>query len=183
MQLSDKKLLKTKAYINGEWLDGDGGDTFAVTDPATGDSIAEVASCGTAETRRAIEAAEAAMLTWRKRSVKDRAGILRKWFNLMMDAQEDLAQILTAEQGKPLAEARGEIAYGANYIEWFAEEGKRVYGDTIPAPSDDKRIVVLEFPECDADPKNRAGVSCRMHSRVQAGQRDTLVCFCLRRAG
>jgi len=146
MQLSDKKLLKTKAYINGEWLDGDGGDTFAVTDPATGDSIAEVASCGTAETRRAIEAAEAAMLTWRKRSVKDRAGILRKWFNLMMDAQEDLAQILTAEQGKPLAEARGEIAYGANYIEWFAEEGKRVYGDTIPAPSDDKRIVVIKQP-------------------------------------
>ena len=146
MQLSDKKLLKTKAYINGEWVDGDGGNTFAVTDPATGDSIAEVASCGTAETRRAIEAAEAAMLTWRKRSVKDRAGILRKWFNLMMDAQEDLAQILTAEQGKPLAEARGEIAYGANYIEWFAEEGKRVYGDTIPAPSDDKRIVVIKQP-------------------------------------
>ncbi len=146
MQLSDKKLLKTKAYINGEWVDGDGGNTFAVTDPATGDSIADVASCGTAETRRAIEAAEAAMLTWRKRSVKDRAGILRKWFNLMMDAQEDLAQILTAEQGKPLAEARGEIAYGANYIEWFAEEGKRVYGDTIPAPSDDKRIVVIKQP-------------------------------------
>jgi succinate-semialdehyde dehydrogenase/glutarate-semialdehyde dehydrogenase len=146
MQLSDKKLLKTKAYINGEWVDGDGGNTFAVTDPATGDSIAEVASCGTAETRRAIEAAESAMLTWRKRSVKDRAGILRKWFNLMMDAQEDLAQILTAEQGKPLAEARGEIAYGANYIEWFAEEGKRVYGDTIPAPSDDKRIVVIKQP-------------------------------------
>ena len=146
MLLSDKKLLKTKAYINGEWVDGDGGNTFAVTDPATGDSIAEVASCGTAETRRAIEAAEAAMLTWRKRSVKDRAGILRKWFNLMMDAQEDLAQILTAEQGKPLAEARGEIAYGANYIEWFAEEGKRVYGDTIPAPSDDKRIVVIKQP-------------------------------------
>jgi succinate-semialdehyde dehydrogenase/glutarate-semialdehyde dehydrogenase len=146
MQLSDKKLLKTKAYINGQWVDGDGGNTFAVTDPATGDSIAEVASCGTAETRRAIEAAEAAMLTWRKRSVKDRAGILRNWFNLMMDAQEDLAQILTVEQGKPLAEARGEIAYGANYIEWFAEEGKRVYGDTIPAPSDDKRIVVIKQP-------------------------------------
>ena len=146
MQLADKNLLKTKAYINGEWVDGEGGGTFAVTDPATGESIADVASCGTAETRRAIEAAEAAMPSWRKRSVKDRAGILRKWFNLMMDAQEDLAQILTAEQGKPLAEARGEIAYGASYIEWFAEEGKRVYGDTIPAPSDDKRIVVIKQP-------------------------------------
>ncbi len=146
MQLSDQSLLKTKAYINGEWVDGEGGGTFAVTDPATGESIADVASCGTAETRRAIESAQAAMLTWRKRSVKDRAGILRKWFNLMMDAQEDLAQILTAEQGKPLAEARGEIAYGASYIEWFAEEGKRVYGDTIPAPSDDKRIVVIKQP-------------------------------------
>ena len=146
MQLSDKNLLKTKAYINGAWVDGDGGDTFAVTNPATGESIAEVASCGTAETRRAIEAAGAAMLAWRKRSVKDRAGILRKWFNLMMDAQEDLAQILTAEQGKPLAESRGEIAYGASYIEWFSEECKRVYGDTIPAPSDDKRIVVIKQP-------------------------------------
>ena len=146
MQLSDKNLLKTKAFINGEWVHGDGGETFAVTDPATGESIAEVASCGTAETRRAIEAAAAAMIIWRKRSVKDRAGILRKWFNLMMDAQEDLAQILTAEQGKPLAESRGEIAYGASYIEWFAEECKRVYGDTIPAPSSDKRIVVIKQP-------------------------------------
>jgi succinate-semialdehyde dehydrogenase/glutarate-semialdehyde dehydrogenase len=146
MQLSDKKLLKTKAYINGAWVDGDGGDTFAVTNPATGKSIAEVASCGTTETRRAIEAAEAAMLTWRKRSVKDRAAVLRSWFTLMMEAQEDLAQILTAEQGKPLAESRGEIAYGASYIEWFSEEGKRVYGDTIPAPSADKRIVVIKQP-------------------------------------
>ena len=146
MQLSDKNLLKTKAYIDGQWVDGDGGDAFAVTDPATGEAIAKVASCGTAETRRAIEAAETAMLTWRKRSVKDRAGILRKWFNLMMDAQEDLAQILTAEQGKPLAESRGEIAYGASYIEWFSEEAKRVYGDTIPAPSNDKRIVVIKQP-------------------------------------
>jgi succinate-semialdehyde dehydrogenase/glutarate-semialdehyde dehydrogenase len=146
MQLADQNLLKTKAYIDGKWIDGDGGATFSVVDPATGTSIAEVASCGTAETRRAIEAAEAAMVTWRKRSVKERAGILRKWFNLMMEAQEDLARILTAEQGKPLAESRGEIAYGASYIEWFAEEGKRVYGDTIAAPSNDKRIVVIKQP-------------------------------------
>jgi succinate-semialdehyde dehydrogenase/glutarate-semialdehyde dehydrogenase len=146
MQLTDKYLLKTKAYINGEWVDGDGGDTVAVTNPATGETIAEVASCGTNETRRAIEAAEAAFPAWRKRSAKERAAILREWFNLMMDAQEDLAQILTAEQGKPLAESRGEIAYGANYIEWFSEEAKRVYGDTIPGPSDDKRIVVIKQP-------------------------------------
>jgi succinate-semialdehyde dehydrogenase/glutarate-semialdehyde dehydrogenase len=146
MQISDKALLRTQAYINGEWVDGDDGSTFSVTNPATGESIADVASCGTAETRRAIEAAEVAMVEWRKRGAKDRAAILRKWFNLMMDAQEDLARILTAEQGKPLAEARAEVAYGANYIEWFAEEAKRIYGDTIPAPSDDKRIVVIKQP-------------------------------------
>jgi len=146
MQIKDKALLKTQAYINGKWVDGDDGSSFSVDNPATGESIAEVASCGTAETRRAIEAADAALVSWRKRNAKDRAAILRKWFNLMMDAQEDLAQILTAEQGKPLAEARGEVAYGANYIEWFAEEGKRVYGDTIPGPSDDKRIVVIKQP-------------------------------------
>ncbi|MFT5501992.1 MAG: succinate-semialdehyde dehydrogenase/glutarate-semialdehyde dehydrogenase [Woeseiaceae bacterium] len=146
MHITDKALLKTQAYINGKWVDGDDGSTFSVTNPATGKSIAEVASCGGAETRRAIEAADAAQLSWRKRSAKDRAAILRKWFSLMMDAQEDLAHILTAEQGKPLAEARGEVAYGANYIEWFAEEAKRIYGDTIPGPSDDKRIVVIKQP-------------------------------------
>jgi len=146
MQISDKGLFKTQAYINGEWVDSDGGETHAVSNPATGEVIAECASCGTAETRRAIEAAAAAMPAWRSRSAKERAAILRKWFNLMMEAQEDLAQILTAEQGKPLAESRGEIAYGASYIEWFAEEAKRIYGDTIPAPSGDKRIVVIKQP-------------------------------------
>lgn len=146
MQISDKSLLKTQAYIDGQWVDSEDGSTFSVINPANGKSIAEVASCGTAETRRAIEAAETAMVDWRARSAKGRAGILRKWYNLMMDAQEDLAQILTAEQGKPLAEARGEVAYGANYIEWFSEEAKRIYGDTIPAPSGDKRIVVIKQP-------------------------------------
>ena len=146
MKLSDQALLKTRAYIDGHWADADSGETLPVVNPATGETIAEVAQCGTAETRRAIEAAEKAQLEWRKRSAKDRAAILRKWFNLMMASQEDLAQILTAEQGKPLAEARGEIAYGASYIEWFAEEAKRIYGDTIPQPSDDKRIVVIKQP-------------------------------------
>ncbi|MDG2376474.1 MAG: NAD-dependent succinate-semialdehyde dehydrogenase [Woeseiaceae bacterium] len=146
MQISDEALLKTQAYINGEWVDSDDGGTFAVTNPANGDTIAEVASCGAAETRRAISVAETAMQAWRERGHKERAAILRKWFDLMMDSQEDLAQILTAEQGKPLAEARGEVAYGASYIEWFAEEAKRIYGDTIPAPSGDKRIVVIKQP-------------------------------------
>ena len=146
MKLSDQALLRTRAYIDGHWADADSGETLPVFNPATGETIAEVAKCGAAETRRAIDAAERAQLEWRKRSAKDRAAVLRNWFNLMMDSQEDLAQILTAEQGKPLAEARGEIAYGASYIEWFAEEAKRIYGDTIPQPSDDKRIVVIKQP-------------------------------------
>ena len=146
IQLSDQSLLKTQAYINGQWVDADSGETVAVTNPANGEVIAEVAKCSTAETRRAIEAAEAAFKAWRHRTAKERTACLRLWFNLMMEAQEDLAMIMTMEQGKPLAEARGEIAYGANYIEWFAEEAKRIYGDTIPAPSNDKRIVCIKQP-------------------------------------
>jgi succinate-semialdehyde dehydrogenase/glutarate-semialdehyde dehydrogenase len=144
--LTDKNLLKTGAYINGQWREADDGSTLAVTNPATGEVIAHVACCGTSETRLAIEAAQAAQIDWRRRSVKDRSAILRKWFNLMMEHQEDLARILTAEQGKPLAEARGEIAYGASYIEWFAEEGKRIYGDTIPHATEDKRLLVIKQP-------------------------------------
>lgn len=146
MNLTDKRLLKTQAYIDGKWSDADSGNTLNVLDPATGKVVAKVAKCGTAETRRAIEAAEVAQVSWRAKPVKERAALLRRWFTLMMDAQEDLAQILTAEQGKPLAESRGEIAYGANYVEWFAEEGKRIYGDTIQPPSNDKRIVVIKQP-------------------------------------
>ena len=146
LKITDQSLLKSSAYIDGQWCDSDSGETFAVTNPATGEVIAECASCGTAETRRAIEAAERAFQTWRETTAKERASILRKWFNLMMESQEDLAQILTAEQGKPLAEARGEVAYGANYIEWFAEETKRIYGDTIPGAGPDKRIVVIKQP-------------------------------------
>tara|TARA_B110000503_G_C7165881_1_gene421881 strand:- start:1241 stop:2677 length:1437 start_codon:yes stop_codon:yes gene_type:complete len=139
-------LLKTQAHINGIWVDADNGETLAVTNPATGELIAEVAKCGTAETRRMIEAAAAAQKLWVQSAVKERAAVLRRWFNLVMENQEDLAQILTAEQGKPLAEARGEIAYGANYIEWFSEESKRVYGDTIAPPANDKRLVVIKQP-------------------------------------
>jgi len=146
ISLTDKNLLKTGAYINGQWAGSDTGSTLDVTNPATGAVIAKVASCGTTETRRAIEAAQAAQIEWRQKTIKERAVILRKWFNLMMENQEDLAQILTAEQGKPLAEARGEIAYGASYIEWFAEEGKRVYGDVIPHSTNDKRLVCIKQP-------------------------------------
>jgi succinate-semialdehyde dehydrogenase/glutarate-semialdehyde dehydrogenase len=146
MQINDGGLLKTQAYVDGQWIDADSGETLAVLNPATGETVAEIARCGTAETRRAIEAAEKAQVGWRQKSAKERAAILRQWYVLMMDAQDDLAQIMTAEQGKPLAEAKGEIAYGASYIEWFAEEAKRVYGDTIPAPGDDKRVIVIKQP-------------------------------------
>jgi succinate-semialdehyde dehydrogenase/glutarate-semialdehyde dehydrogenase len=146
MRLSDEALLRTQAYIDGQWIDADGGETLAVTNPATGAMIAEIAKCGTAETRRAIDAASRALVTWRQKTVKERAAILRKWFNLVIEHQDDLAQIMTAEQGKPLAEAKGEVVYGANYIEWFAEEAKRIYGDTIAPPSNDKRIVVIKQP-------------------------------------
>lgn len=146
MQLNDQGLLQSQAYINGEWTDSDSGDTLDVRNPATGEVISSIASCGTDETRRAIEAADAALPAWRAKPAKERAAILRRWFDLMMEAQEDLAVILTTEQGKPLAEARGEIAYGASYIEWFAEEGKRIYGDTMPGVSNDKRTVVIKQP-------------------------------------
>ena len=146
MRLNDQELLQGNAYIDGEWVAADSGETQPVLNPATGETILEVAKCGTNETRRAIEAAEKALVTWRQKTAKERGAILRRWFDLMMAAQDDLALILTTEQGKPLAEAKGEIAYGASYIEWFAEEGKRVYGDTLPSPSNDKRAVVIKQP-------------------------------------
>ncbi len=144
--LKDPSLLRQQCYIDGKWCDADDGATIAVTNPATGEQIGTVPKMGVAETRRAIEAAEAAQPAWRALTAKERANILRRWFNLIMENQEDLAVIMTAEQGKPLTESRGEIAYAASFIEWFAEEGKRVYGDTIPAHQGDKRIVVIKEP-------------------------------------
>ena len=146
MQLNKPNLLRTQSYINGEWIDGDNGATVEVRNPATGDTVATIANLGADETRRAIEAAEAALPAWRAKSAKERANILRRWFDLVMANQSDLAQILTAEQGKPLTEAAGEIAYGASYIEWFAEEAKRIYGDIIAPPSNDKRLLVVKQP-------------------------------------
>jgi len=146
LELSDASLLRSQCYINGEWLDADGGETIDVTNPATGDVIGTIPKMGADETRRALEAAEAAMPGWRAKTAGERAKILRNFFNLMMANQEDLGRLMTAEQGKPLAEAKGEIAYAASFIEWFAEEGKRAYGDTIPAHQADKRIVVVKEP-------------------------------------
>ncbi len=142
--LKDKSLLKDKCYINGQWVGSDA--TIRVTNPVDESLIVTVPKLGAAETRKAIEGAQAAQKLWAKRSAKERGQILRKWFNLMMDNQEDLAQILTAEQGKPLAEARGEIAYGASFIEWFAEEARRVYGETVPVPFPHGRAVVIKQP-------------------------------------
>ncbi len=146
MQLNDTTLFRQLAYIDGAWVGADSGKTIAVTDPATGAVLGTVPNMGVAETKRAIEAAERALPEWRGRTAKDRAKILRKWFDLMMANQEDLARLLTAEQGKPLTEARTEIAYAASFIEWFGEEGKRIYGDTIPAHGTDKRIIVIKQP-------------------------------------
>lgn len=146
LALNNTGLLKSNAYIDGEWTPADSGNTLSVLNPANNQVIAEVAQCGAAETARAITAAQQAQVGWRRKTAKERGNILRLWFKLMMENQEDLAHILTAEQGKPLAEARGEIAYGANYIEWFAEESKRVYGDTIPQPANDKRLVCIKQP-------------------------------------
>jgi succinate-semialdehyde dehydrogenase / glutarate-semialdehyde dehydrogenase len=144
--LKDPKLFREQCYVDGAWTGADSKKTFPVVNPATGQTIGEVPDMGAAETRRAIEAAERAWPAWREKPAKERAALLRKWFELMMAAQEDLAQILTAEQGKPLAEARGEIAYGASFIEWYAEEAKRAYGDVIPSPWADKRTLVLKQP-------------------------------------
>lgn len=146
LPLSDPTLLKNLCYLNGCWTPADRGDTITVTNPATGLELGTVPKMGADETRRAISAAAAALRGWRSRTAKDRSGILKRWFELMMANQNDLAIIMTAEQGKPLAESKGEIAYAASFIEWFAEEGKRLYGDTIPGHTTDKRIVVIKEP-------------------------------------
>ena len=146
LPLSDPQLLQSKAYINGQWCDADDGATLAVTNPATGEVIKEIAKLGANETRRAIEAAEKAMAEWQRQPAKARSQILRRWFDLVMANQEDLAIIMTAEQGKTLAESRGEVAYGASYIEWFSEQAKRIDGDVIPGPGSDRRIVCIKQP-------------------------------------
>ncbi|WP_181449474.1 NAD-dependent succinate-semialdehyde dehydrogenase [Azospirillum thermophilum] len=146
LSLNDQSLLQTNGYVNGAWRGAASGRSFPVTNPATGAVIATVADMGAEETREAIRAAADALPAWRGRTAKERAAILRRWFELILANQEDLAQLMTAEQGKPLTESRGEVVYGASFIEWFAEEAKRVYGDVIPSFAANKRLVVLKEP-------------------------------------
>ena len=146
LKLKNADLLREQAYIDGQWVDADDGETFDVTNPADGSLVATVPEMGPKEARRAIEAAAKAWPDWRVKTAKERASILRRWYQLLMDNQDDLAAIMTAEQGKPLAESAGEVAYGASFIEWFAEEGKRIYGDVIPTHMNDRRIVVIKQP-------------------------------------
>lgn len=146
MKLKDSSLFRQQCYIDGAWVDADGGETIPVTNPANGETIGTVPKMGAAETRRAIEAANKAYPSWRRKTAKERGAILRKWYDLLLANQDDLAVLMTTEQGKPLAESKGEIGYAAAFIDWFAEEGKRVYGDTIPSPNPDWRIVVTKEP-------------------------------------
>jgi len=146
VHLKDPSLFREQCYVDGEWIDADGGGRLEVTDPATGKVIGTVPKLGVEETRRAIDAAHRAFPEWRAKTAKERAAILRRWYDLMMQNADDLAYIMTREQGKPLAEAKGEIAYGASFVEWFAEEAKRVYGDIIPQTVPSRRILVLKQP-------------------------------------
>jgi succinate-semialdehyde dehydrogenase/glutarate-semialdehyde dehydrogenase len=144
--LKDPKLFRQQCYVDGQWIDADAKRTIPVNNPADNSVIGTIPALSTVETRRAIEAANRAFPAWRAKTGKERANILRKWFQLMLENQDDLAILMTAEQGKPLQESRGEVIYGASFIEWFAEEAKRVYGDVIPQPSNDRRIVVVKQP-------------------------------------
>ena len=146
MLLSDTGLLRQQCYVNGEWVDASSGATFEVSNPATGEVLGRVPNLGASETRQAIEAANAALPAWRSKTGKERGAILRRWYELIMANLQDLAVLMTSEQGKPLAESKGEVAYGASFVEWFAEEAKRIYGDTIPTVQPDKRLVVIKQP-------------------------------------
>src|SRR6266404_1442286 len=145
-QLKDARLFREACYINGQWVKAKSGGAVPVDNPATGEIIGSVPKLGAEETRAAIDAANKSFPGWSKKTGKERAAVLRKWFDLMMENQEDLARLMTLEQGKPLTESRGEVAYAASFLEWFGEEAKRVYGDTIPGHQSDKRIVVIKQP-------------------------------------
>ncbi|WP_434774273.1 NADP-dependent succinate-semialdehyde dehydrogenase [Pseudomonas oryzihabitans] len=144
--LQDASLFRQQAYVNGAWIDADSGATVSVDNPATGETLGTIPKLGRAETKRAIDAANRALPAWRALTAKERSAKLRRWYELMIENQDDLGRLMTLEQGKPLAEAKGEIAYAASFIEWFAEEAKRIYGDTIPGHQADKRILVIKQP-------------------------------------
>ena len=146
VSLAQPNLLRRQSYINGQWVNADTNKTFAVTNPADGETIAELADCGANETTRAIEAADEALKSWRKKTAKERSAILRKWYQLILDNQDDLAKIMTLEQGKPVKEAKGEIQYGASFIDWFADEARRINGDVIPTFAEGKRVLTIKQP-------------------------------------
>ena len=187
MKLRDPDLLRTRAFIGGEWVAAAEGGTHPVFNPATREVLGTVPDMGASETRRAIEAASGAFPAWAARTAKERAAILRRWYELMMANQEDLATLMTAEQGKPLAESKGEIAYAAAFIEWFAEEGKRLYGDVIPghkstsacgaAPADrgGRGDHALEFPRGHDHAQGGSGAGGRLYLRLQARGPDALL--------
>ncbi len=146
LALKQTSLLKSQGYINGQWVPAESGRTFSITNPANGGVLIEIADMGRADTKRAIEAAQAALPAWKKRTAKDRSNLLRKWFELLVANADDLALLMTSEQGKPLAEAKGEVMYAASFVEWFAEEGKRTYGDLVPTVSNDRRLLTMKQP-------------------------------------
>jgi len=195
-ELRDARLFREACYLDGQWVQAKSGAMINVDNPATGEIIGRVPKLGGAETRQAIEAANRAFPAWSKRTAKERAAVLRRWFDLMMANQEDLARLMTLEQGKPLAESKGEVAYAAAFLEWFGEEAKRVYGDTIPQHQADKRIVVikqpigvrcvhhsLEFSAGDDYAESRPGPRRRLHGRPEARFADTFLRARSRRAG
>ena len=194
MALRDGRLLRQQCYLDGNWIDADNGAVQPINNPAIGHQLGTVPILGTAETRRAIAAAQLAFPGWRTLTAKQRSAIQRRWFELCMANQEDLATIMTLEQGKPLAESRGEIAYGSAFIEWFAEEGRRIYGDVIPANAGDRRIVVLKEPiggggnhavelsQRDDRAQGGGRTRGRMHHGNQARSRDSFFCPCASRA-
>jgi len=146
MQLNEPSLFQQQAFINGQWCLADSGETISVNNPSTQKLLGTVPNMGAAETRRAIEAANQALPAWRAKTAKQRSEIMQRWYALMLEHQDDLARIMTLEQGKPLAEARGEIAYAASFVQWFAEEAKRAYGDVIPSPIASSRLLVIKQP-------------------------------------
>lgn len=189
LKLNRPELFRQQCYVNGQWSDADEGESLDVTNPATGKVLGTIPKMGVSETRRAIQAASEAWGAWRNLTAKERAVILRRWFELMIANTEDLAQIMTAEQGKSLSESRGEIAYAASYLEWYSEEGKRAYGDVVPSSSRDKRIVVtkepigvrshyaLELSVFHDHSQGGGSACCRVSNRGQAGNADAILCI------